>query len=163
MTVTQRDVKDTFEYDPDTGVCTWKIYRLKAAPGEPIDERYVYKDGYIVISLKNKAHMLHRLIWLWMTGDWPKNQIDHLNGDKLDNRWENLKDVTQHQNLCNKGAYKKESPEPTGVRKEGKNTWSAILTVQGTQMNLGRFDDPEKAHNAYLQAKLLFHGQTRYS
>jgi hypothetical protein len=156
--VTQRDIKEVFDYNPDTGVCTWKQYRLKAAPGEPIDERYVYNDGYIVISFKGKAQMLHRLIWVWVTGDWPKNQIDHLNGDKLDNRWENLRDVTQYQNLVNKGAYKKKSSEPAGVTKKG-DKWNARLTVQGAQMDLGRFDSAEKAHNAYLQAKVLFHGQ----
>ena len=162
MTMTQKDIKATFDYNPDTGVCTWKEYRLKAAPGEPIDERYVYSDGYIVISFKGKAQMLHRLIWVWMTGEWPENQIDHLNGDKMDNRWENLRDVTQYQNLCNKSAYAKESPEPPGVTKKG-NKWVAILTVNKTQMKLGSFNSPEKAHNAYLQAKVLFHGQTRYS
>jgi len=92
--LTQAEVKKVFDYEPETGLCTWKVHRLKAAPGDPIDERYRYKDGYLVISLKGKAHLVHRLVWLWMTGEWPEQSVTHVNGDRSDNRWENLKMVS---------------------------------------------------------------------
>jgi len=159
--LTQQDVKSLFDYDPKTGICTWKVHRLKAGPGDPIDERYVYRDGYIVISVKGKAQMLHRLIHLWMTGEHPKQQIDHIDGDKLNNRWENLRDVSQYENLCNKEHVeaKRKNPAPRGVRKESKNSWSATVTVDGKKLHIGRFDSVEKAEQAYLQAVVLFHGQ----
>lgn len=162
MALTQQDVKDFFDYDPQTGICTLKVDRKKARAGEPIDERYKYKRGYILIGLKGKPHLLHRLIWLWMTGEHPSDEIDHINGDKLDNRWENLRNVTRAEQMWNRAPWGKHSSS-IGVRQVPSGRWSAHLSVHGEKLYLGTFDTEQRAHEAYLQAKVLFHGQSRYT
>ena len=162
MPLTQEDVKALFHYDPPTGVCTLKVDRRNAKAGEPIDERYVYKKGYAQIGLKGKPHLLHRLIWLWMTGSLPTNEIDHINGDKMDNRWENLRDVTRAEQMWNRSSWGK-SAESIGTKQVPSGRWQAHINLHGQKHYLGTYDTEEKAMEAYLQAKILFHGTTRYS
>jgi hypothetical protein len=160
--ITQQEVKDLFDYDPDTGVCTWKVLRYKAGPGEPIDERYRQKSGYIVIGIKGSAYNLHRLIWLWVKGEMPKNEIDHINGNIVDNRWLNLREVTRQENAFNrKTRSDKKCSSFIGVMSRGKK-WMAIIRVDGKRMSFGTYPTEEEAHQAYLHAKRLFHGHTRY-
>lgn len=162
MTLLQEDVKALFDYDPPSGICTLKVDRHKAKAGEPIDERYVYKKGYALIGLKGKPYLLHRLIWLWMTGSFPDNEIDHINGDKMDNRWENLRDVTRAEQMHNRAVWGA-SKASIGTRKVPSGRWQAHITTDGQKHYLGTYDSEEAAMRAYLQAKILFHGTTRYS
>lgn len=152
MTPLQQKVRELFDYDPDTGVCTWLVNRHKAKAGEPIDDRYKYSKGYKLIGFHGKPHLLHRLIFLWMTGEFPKHEVDHINGDKDDNRWSNLRDITRAEQMWNRSGWGKSSY--TGVTwYPASSKWQAHITIEGTQMYLGRFDTEEAAFQAYLNAK----------
>jgi hypothetical protein len=113
------------------------------------------KDGYRAVG----QHLEHRLAWFGVTGQWPAYQIDHINGDKTDNRWANLRAATPSQN-------KENIHRPQANNKSGflgvtwhkrDRRWRATLRVQGRAKHLGYFDTPEAAHCAYLGAKRVLH------
>jgi hypothetical protein len=92
-----------------------------------------------------------------MTGEWPVSDVDHINGDPMDNSWRNLRQVSEHENLqnqrrphsCNRCGLLGVSKKPYG--------WQARIRIDGKSKHLGTFDTPEKAHAAYVAAKRLHH------
>ena len=90
--LTQSELKSLLHYDPETGLFTWIA---------PLSNRVQVGDvcstvapiGYILIGVRGQKLYAHRLAWLYMTGEWPENQIDHINCVKTDNRWANLREV----------------------------------------------------------------------
>lgn len=96
--LTAEYVRLLISYDPNTGIF------IRKQTGRIINNK---KHGYIVIKFKHTWYAAGRIAWLYQTGSWPKNEIDHINKIKDDNRWCNLRDVTKQENLKNKGPYKK--------------------------------------------------------
>lgn len=102
MELTAANLRDRVIYDPETGEMTWrktKNWRVQAG------KRVGYlcaTQGYWMTMLDDRMYSQHRLAWLYMTGNWPKGQIDHINHDRADNRWANLRDVSQAVNLQNR-------------------------------------------------------------
>ena len=93
--ITQEELKELLDYNPETGLFTWNVYnniKNKTTAG-------TFNDGYIQIKIKQKIYQAHRLAWLYVYGEWPKGQIDHINGIRDDNRIENLRDVTNRETL----------------------------------------------------------------
>lgn len=119
----KEEIRSRFNYDPDTGRLTWakrdetvkqNIYFNKHFVGKPagrINKRP--RDGYIYVSIvlelfgRKMSMATARICWLCMTGDWPQHTIDHIDWDGTNNKWENLRDVTQSENNKNKRPYKK--------------------------------------------------------
>jgi len=152
MTITADHIRNALDYDPATGVFVWKNnHRRPDLVGKIAGSRQ--SAGYIAIAIKNKKQLAHRLAWLYMTGSWPKLHIDHINGIKTDNRFENLRDVPRTINLQNmKAATKRNKIGFLGVSAhQGK--WRAQLMLNGKRIRISGFDTPEEAHRAYLQAK----------
>jgi hypothetical protein len=94
-------IKEILHYDPETGVFTWKISRGRVRAGEIAG--YIHKtDGYRRIGAEEWGlKKASRLAFLYMTGNWPENQIDHINGVRSDDRWSNLRNATHGENLRN--------------------------------------------------------------
>jgi hypothetical protein len=115
--------------------------------------------GYLVISIFNKSCYAHRLAWLFSYGEWPQGAIDHINGNKLDNRAANLRLCEAATNQQNIRAAK--SGNLTGLlgvtpcNESGR--YVASIMVDGRRIHLGRFDTPDLAHAAYLGAKRIAH------
>ena len=114
--LTQVKLKTYLEYTPDTGLFVWKI-KLSNSIGKGSVAGSEDAYGYIQIELLGFAYKAHRLAWFYMTGEWPKDQLDHENRVRNDNRWNNLREASQTQNSQNqstsynttsglKGAYK---------------------------------------------------------
>ena len=102
--------------------------------------------GYRRIVIKGRMHYAHRLVWLYVHGCWPKSQIDHINGVKLDNRLENLRDVTNHENQKNQTMYKTNTSGHVGVCwDKGRGNWNAQIQIDGKRKNLGRYVDLQDA------------------
>lgn len=123
----------------------------------------VVECGYRSIKLLGRTFFEHRLAWLYVTGSWPAQQIDHINGVKTDNRWKNLREATQAQNLQNR----KPTIGSTGcagtVKDDSmpgrKKKYRAMIRIEGVAKRkyLGHFATPEEAEAAYLAAKAELH------
>jgi len=147
-----KDLAKNYVYDPDTGYFT----RIKKT-GSRNCVGYVagskrLRDNYIMISLSGKPYNAHRIAWLYMTGEWPKDQIDHINRIKSDNRFSNLRECTAQQNSRNTATSNKNKSGYKCVHWRGlPKKWAAGISVGGEYIELGLFDcrhDAARAYNA---------------
>lgn len=94
-------LRERLHYDPETGAFTWRnSLRAKARVGTRAGN--ITWRGYEAIWIFGKKRASHRLAWLYMTGDWPADQIDHINRNPADNRWANLRVVDGSENCANR-------------------------------------------------------------
>lgn len=161
--LTQERLKELLHYDPETGRFTRKTdamgghrrQQVVARAGDVLGTKTVY--GYSVIWLDKKLHLAHRLACLYMNGEWPKLCIDHIDGDKLNNSWANLREVGAKVNGQNiRGARINNKSGFLGVHFQA-NRYRADIKVNGKTKYLGRFKTPEEAHAAYVEAKRRLH------
>jgi hypothetical protein len=151
--LTQDRLKDLLHYDPATGHFTWKVSRsgVKHCNGSAGTQN---ASGYVVIGIDGFIYPAHRLAWLYVYGEWPKHQIDHINRCKYDNRIANLRDATPSENLHNTGINSSNTSGLKGVSFHKKSRkWQAFIRNNGRNQYLGVFDTPENASKAYLAAK----------
>lgn len=152
--ITAAELRRLLDYDQETGVFTWKVQRTGSVKiGSPAGRRN--KRGYILIGLYRRKHMGHRLAWLHVHGEWPPNEIDHINNNPSDNRLANLRLATSSQNKVN---TRLQSNNTSGVKGVYWNTshrrGQARISVNGTRLNLGSFDNIEDAAKAYQRAAI---------
>jgi hypothetical protein len=142
-------------YDARTGVFSWVVRTSNRV--NVGDVAGFISLGYRRIRLQGRVYMAHRLAWFWMTGVWPVFQIDHRNGNKIDNRWSNLREADGYLNSQN--LRKSHSDSQTGLlgAHPYRGRFQAQITVGGKQIHLGYFSKPEKAHAVYLKVKREFH------
>ncbi|MCU0501532.1 MAG: HNH endonuclease [Anaerolineae bacterium] len=155
--ITATDLRCALDYDPLTGIFRWKVAVSSAAKVGAI-AGCKHHSGYWQIRFQKNSVFAHRLAWLHYYGHYPNDQIDHLNGDRLDNRIDNLRDVTPSINLQNakRPSKNKKSAPYRGVYKEG-NSYRARISINGKSIHLGRFVTPEMAQEAYMAAKRRLH------
>ena len=157
MTLTQTELQGLFEYDPLSGVLTWKEKRSNMTKGSVAG--CLHKSGYMVVTINSKTYKLHRIIWIYMFNVIPDEfYIDHINGNKVDNRLQNLRLATNHQNQQNRPAPKNSSSGYRGVNwHKQMNKWMARICHNKQRKIIGYFDTPEDAYAAYkLEAQKLF-------
>lgn len=153
--ITQADVKQMFDYDPETGDLVRRLdrgttYKAGAVAGT------IQGNGYRTVYIKGKIYGAHRIVWLWCHGEWPEHQIDHIDRNKLNNRIENLRDVPASVNSLNQDKRASASGFK-GVRRSRKR-WSAEIRKDGNVVHLGTFDTPEMAFEAFKAAHAKIHG-----
>lgn len=155
--LTQSRLKQLLHYDPDTGVFTWLANRgRKAKTGGMAGS--INTCGHRQIKIGGRAYMAHRLAWLYVHGAWPKDQTDHINGVRDDNRIANLREATQSENNQNVAMYSNNTSGFIGVSWfPATMKWKAQIKVNGGVKHIGYFDMPEAAHAAYLAAKAELH------
>lgn len=140
--------KERLEYDSETGVFTWlgdfNAKRVGRRAGTTIGSK-----GYRTITIKKRRYYEHRIAWYLITGDDPTGfEIDHINGDKSDNRFSNLRLATSQTNKANCGLTKSNNSGFKGVHRfRGK--WIASITHDRKLIHLGVHECPEKAAAAY--------------
>ncbi len=153
--ITHQELLKILSYNPETGVFTWVIrsanrIQIGAVAGSKT------KKGYINIIINKVSYKAHRLAWLYVYGNLPANEIDHINREKDDNRLENLRLATRAQQCQNQNSRINSSTGFLGVYKK-KLKYQAAITVNGVKHYLGSFSSPELAHSAYLLAKASLH------
>lgn len=149
-------LRELLDYDPDTGVFTWKISRRGRVKAGDVAGALRH-DGYIQIGIDGRLHQAHRLAWLYVTGESPPSEIDHISCVRTDNRIANLRLATRSENQQNQSkAQKRNKTGFLGVSPhQGK--FQAQIKVDGKVRTIGRFPTPEAAHAAYLEAKRQLH------
>ena len=156
--ITQEKLKELLHYDPDTGVFTWRVktsYRVEIG-----QIAGTLRHGYIGISIKRKKYFAHRLAWLYVYGNFPDKDVDHINQVKSDNRISNLRLATRRQNCFNKGKNKNNTSGYKGVYFDKRlSRWTAGIFIDGKRRHLGVFDDPKKASDAYQLAAKEYVGE----
>jgi hypothetical protein len=129
--------------------------RVDVPLGAPVGS--VNADGYVHVYFRGKYHKAHRLVWLHVTGEWPTTELDHINGDRSDNRFENLRPVTRECNMQNqRRARSDNAAQVLGVHRKCRR-YQARIGVDGKNIHLGTFDTAEEAHAAYVAAKRVLH------
>jgi len=148
-------LKEIVKYDPETGVFVWIKTGPRRVVGAPAGS--LTTNGYASIMINYKNYLAHRLVWLYMTGDWPL-QIDHINRNRSDNRYDNLRECTRSQNMRNARIPSHNSSGFKGVSwLKSKNKWRSYITVKRKYIHIGYYDDPVIAAKAYDEkAKELF-------
>lgn len=160
-------VRGLFDYDAVAGTLVWKPRPLRQFvslrgcntwnarwAGGPATAR---RDGYVRVSIDAKRYYAHRVIWLWVTGEWPTLRIDHKDGDPSNLRWDNLRLATGSNN-CMNSVSKSNCLGVRGVHLNGKK-YCAEIVLDGVKHRLGRFDTIEAAAAAYETAASNLHGK----
>ena len=146
--LTAARVRELFDYSSDDGALRWRVSGPKRVVGTAAGSRQ--RIGYIVIRVDGVLHYAHRLAWLHVTGEWPTASVDHIDGDKGNNRWLNLRDVTQQANCENQHKAQGSSGLLGAAKNSRHGNWRAIITANGRQKHIGTFSTPEEANAAYL-------------
>lgn len=162
-TLDAESARAALSYDPATGSLIW---RRRSDVSSRWNTKHAGKTAgfimagqYRMLTLHNKMLTAHRVIFLLQAGRWPAHQLDHINGDKQDNRWSNLREATPQENMWNRTPRPQNKTGFRGVcwnRKARK--WEAKIRLNGKSVYLGLFDTPEAAGNAYLTAAQDAHG-----
>ncbi|PHQ82906.1 MAG: hypothetical protein COB69_00210 [Phycisphaera sp.] len=168
MKPTEESLKKTFLYCPSTGlfirIASSRGQKKGAIAGGMSDQ------GYIKISIKGKLYLAHRLAWLYMTGEWPKEEIDHINNIRNDNKWSNIRAATRSENNRNTGISITNKSGAKGVswsKSHGK--WRARICIDKAEqekrqlktnnLSLGFYKDKQDAINSYQVACIKYHGE----
>lgn len=150
------ELRADLAYDTETGVFTY----VRSPSFRPFNGRVAgskMTHGYIEICVQGKRYTAHRLAWFYVHGVWPKGTIDHVNGNRADNRLSNLRDVPQRVNAGNSSKHR--SGKLVGTEFVGdKNPWRARMKVNGKSILIGRFQTEAEAHEAYLFARQEWEG-----
>lgn len=154
--LTAKRLRELLEYNPATGNFYWKTDLGCHNKYEGLKAGGVNYHGYVRVAIDGVSYRANRLAWLYMTGDWPSQLIDHVNRNKADDRWENLRLATRSQNRRNAGRAINNTSGLTGVSPAfGK--WRAQISFEGKKKYLGLFTTKEAARAAYVSAaKTLF-------
>ncbi len=155
--LTAEKARKLWYYNPDTGEFVNKVNRSRNA-GKGKLAGYIHPTGYKFIKFKYKAFSAHRLAWLIMTGKWPTN-IDHINGNPSDNRWNNLRECTAAQNAHNSKIRKNNNSGFKGVCWHKSKKWHVRIGINNKRIYIGLFDTKEEAYEAYIKASKQYHGE----
>lgn len=149
--ITADRLRSLLSYDPKNGLFVWisptcarmKIGDLAGCLQQP--------GGYWKIYVDGRQYFAHRLAFLYMTGEWPKADVDHINGDRADNRWINLREATRSQNC---GNVRRHCDSRTGFKgvTQARGKFQAKITLAGRSVYLGVYATAEAAHAAYVNA-----------
>lgn len=149
--LTAQRLREVLHYDPETGV-----FARLSLRGKAIDTPHC--KGYRVIRIDGTLYLAHRIAWLYMTGEWPMSQIDHVNGIRACNEWGNLREATPAQNQQNMGRSKANTSGHAGVSWHANSgKWRARIGLNGRELSLGYFESFEDAVKARADAKRRLH------
>lgn len=142
-----KTAKSIFLYKPN-GTLVWKVKPARNIKIGVIAGTSPYQ-GYVQVSYNHCRYYAHRIIWLLNHGKFPKGTIDHINGNKADNRIQNLRDCTNRENCSNQKIHR--DGKQVGYTKVGIK-YQAAIKINGKQVHLGTFKTEKEAVNKYQEA-----------
>jgi hypothetical protein len=146
--------RELWSYNPETGELRWRVraalnVKIGAVAGTLISNR-----RYWAVRVKRKPYAAQKVIWLIVTGKWPKGLVDHIDGNGLNNAWSNLREATSQQNSGNR---RREKIHSTGFK--GVYARYGKFRAKFRGQEIGYFDTPEAAHAAYAAASTAYFGE----
>ena len=152
MPLTQERLLEVLEYYPNTGQFVW----INCPRGSIVNGTVagsISTGGYVSIVIDGTHYPAHRLAWLYVTGNWPEDLVDHIDGNPSNNEWRNLRPATKSQNGSNFFRERK------GIRKRaGRNKWEARIRLDGIEVYLGSFETEREAREAFALASAIHRG-----
>ncbi len=155
--ITAERLRELFHYNPDTGIFTRRVTRGSGKAGCVVG---TFNGHYLQFCVDRNQALAHRLAWLYVHGEWPKRQIDHIDGDKRNNRLSNLRDVTANQNQQNRHGV--DPRNRLGVAnvcavRHGRKRFSVTVTANNKTVFNARFLTLEEAQQAAEQARAMYY------
>lgn len=156
-------LRQLLRYEADTG----KLFWLPRSGNQRWNSLHAGNEaftstgshGYKRTTIFGNVYVAHRVAWAIQTGQWPTHEIDHVSGERSDNRWANLREATKSQNMHNSRKRKNNTSGAKGVSwDKGAGKWMAFITVNRKRHNLGRFKNIADAAEAYKAASERLHG-----
>jgi hypothetical protein len=154
-------VREVLDYDLETGQFTWRVKRTRVRVG---DTAGYFDNGHRKIRIDGANYHASRLAFLWMTGEWPSGEVDHIDHNTKNNRWSNLRKATRPENQRNRTVREDSSTGFKGVRFQRSahgnrcGYYVAQIGVDGKRIYLGSFKTAQEAHAAYVKAAAEHHG-----
>lgn len=151
-------LKVNFHYDPDSGVL------CKVINGALNQCQHMNDKGYLCAYIGNRRVVAHRVAWALMTGKFPVEGLDHIDGNRTNNRWSNLREANPTQNMCNSATRRKVNDLPRGVVpvKKVRSSFLARIQYKRNNITLGVFPTAEEAGEFYQLAAEMLHGSYAY-
>lgn len=147
---TQQDLLDLFHYDRISGELRHRTETRRCRKGSLAT--HPHNQGYLQVSVGRKSYLAHRIVWFMETGKWP-HQIDHIDHDRLNNSWNNLREVQSRENQLNTSKSRNNTSGVTGVRILPSGKYNAYITVNRKQIGLGSYATIEEAVDARKKAE----------
>lgn len=153
------NLKEELDYDPASG----KFFRLKTRRSVKVGDvsgtvvtLSQHTKQYVRVGVLGKYYPAHRLAFFYMLGRWPLGDVDHINQDSLDNRWENLRECSHAENGRNQKKYLSNTSGHTGIHLRESGKWRARIFAEGKHINLGTFSSYELAVAARALAESTY-------
>lgn len=156
MSITLEQLKELLAYDPKTGLFTWRVSGHKRLKDRQAG--WMLK-GYLMITVARQRFAAHRLAWFYVTGNWPRHHIDHIDRNPLNNAFSNLREASNAQNMRNAAGWNNTSGVKGVTWDRSKGKWYAYITVNGKMKALGRYDTLEDAAEVRRAAAEKYHGE----
>lgn len=149
--LTADEVRRLLRYEPDTGIFFWRTAARNIKAGDIAGCQQ--SRGYWHVRINRRLYVAHRLAWLYATGEWPAGNVDHINGQRSDNRLANLRIATNSENAWNSRIRRNNACGYKGVHyKKTIRKFVAQINAGGRVRHLGVFMTADEAHAAYVRA-----------
>ena len=150
-----------FSYDSVSGLIHWKRSHKNGVAAGDVAGRVDLSTGYVRLTFRRQTYKAHRVIWALVYAEWPTTDIDHINGDRADNKLENLRLASRTENIRSMKKRKNSACGLKGVTpyKKQSDKFVAQIRVNGKQQNLGVFNSQQRAHDAYCEAATIAFGR----
>ena len=158
-------MRELLDYDPETGLAFWRpnARRVGGSHLNGMPAGHLSRRGYKILHMDGVLLQFHRAAWAYVHGEWPQLQIDHINGDKSDNRIANLRLATFSQNNRNSKPKKDNRSGIKGLHyRADRGVWRAVIQENGKLTHLGHFSKVEDAKAAYETAAERIAGDFAY-
>ncbi len=156
-TLSRDDLVKLLDYDPISGIFVWRVDR-RGGNKAGAEAGYIQDKGYRYIAIGGRSYRANRLAWLYMRGAWPDHQVDHRNGNRDDNAWENLRAASSANNNWNRTVASNSTTGVKGVYLQNGRYYCTV-EMKGHRHRIGHFPDLELAEMVVQEFRTKLHGE----